>query len=90
MWRLVKYLEENAEEITGLDSAQKEGKIRDMAEKLAKIRPEGSDEECQELAIAIMAAMWLGYRIQEKETAAFFRDAILQAFEAGRRFQMMQ
>ncbi len=90
MWRLVKYLEENAKEITDLDSAQRVGKIRDMAEKLAEIRPEGSDKERQELAIAIMSAMWLGYRAQEKETAAFFRDAILQAFEAGKRFQMMQ
>lgn len=90
MWRLVKYLEENAKEITGLDSVQREGKIRDMAEKLAEIRPEGSDKERQELAIAIMAAMWLGYRAQGKETAAFFRDAISQAFETGRRFQMMQ
>ena len=87
MWRLVKYLEENSKEIT---NSRSEGKIREMAEKLAEIRPESSDSERHELAVAIMAAMWLGYRAQEKETAAFFRDAVLQAFEAGRRFQMMQ
>ncbi|HEX2558046.1 MAG TPA: hypothetical protein VHK86_06960 [Nitrososphaera sp.] len=87
MWRLVKYLEENSKEMT---DSRSEGKIREVAEKLAEIRPECSDNERHELAIAIMSAMWLGYRAQEKEAAAFFRDAILQAFEAGRRFQMMQ
>ena len=87
MWRLVKYLEENSKEIT---DSRSEDKIREMAEKLAEIRPECSDKERHELAIVIMAAMWLGYRAQEKETAAFFRDAILQAFEAGRRSGMLQ
>lgn len=87
MWRLVKYLEENREEIR---NARSEDKIREVAEKLAEIRPECSDKERHELAIAIVAAMWLGYSAQEKDTAAFFRDAILQAFEVGRRFQMMQ
>ena len=87
MWRLVKYLEENSKEI--IDS-RSEGKIRELAEKLAEIRPECSDMERHELAIAVMASMSLGYRAQEKETTTFFRDAILQAFEAGRRFQMMQ
>jgi hypothetical protein len=87
MWRLVKYLEENSKEIT---DSRSEGKIREVAEKLAEIRPECSDRERHELAVGVMAAMWLGYRAQVKETTAFFRDAILQAFEAGRRAAMMQ
>jgi hypothetical protein len=87
MWRLVKYLEENREEIT---NSRSEDKIREVAEKLAEIRPECSDKERHELAIAIMGAIWLGYSAQEKETTAFFRDAIFEAFEVGRRFQMMQ
>jgi len=56
MWRLVKYLEENSKEI--IDS-RSEGKIRELAEKLAEIRPECSDSERHELATAIMSAMWL-------------------------------
>ena len=87
MWRLVKYLEENSKEIT---NSRSDDKIHEMAEKLTEIRPECGDAERSELAVAIMAAMRLGYSAQEKETAAFFRDAILQAFETGRRAAMMQ
>ena len=87
LWRLVKYLEENSKELT---NSRSDANILEMAEKLAEIRPECKDTERRELAVAIMAAIWLGYRAQKKETAAFFRDAILQAFETGRRAGMMQ
>jgi len=87
MWRLIKYLEENSKEITGHSMPGAE-RARDLAEKLAEIRPEGSEHH--ELAAAVMAAMRLGYRAQGKEAASFFRDCIFEAFEAGRRSAMMQ
>ncbi|GEM_PF-6959687 len=89
MWRLVKYLEENREEIINfVDSIPRAE--HSMAEKLAEIWPDGSDKERQELANAVMAALWLGYRAKGKEAASFFRDCIFEAFEAGRRSAMMQ
>ena len=98
MWRLVKYLEENEQGIIGkIDSIERteEGGAHEMAAKLAEIWP-GDDEKITkdyyELAVAIMQALWLGRRAQQekeergdREAGQFFQDAILQAFEAGKR-----
>jgi hypothetical protein len=87
MWRLIKYLEENCKEI--IDS-RSEDKLLEIAKILSEIRPECDDKERHELAIAVVAAMWLGYSAQGKEAAAFLRDAIFEAFEVGKRSAMMQ
>lgn len=89
MWRLVKYLEENKEEIISFVDSIPRAEYG-ITEKLAEIWPDGSDKERQELADAVMAAMWLGYRAKGKEAASFFRDCIFEAFEAGKRYAMMQ
>lgn len=99
MWRLVKYLEENEQGIIGkIDSIERteEGSTaHEMAAKLAEIWPGDDDritKDHYELAAAIMQALWLGRRAQQekeergdREAGQFFQDAILQAFEAGKR-----
>jgi hypothetical protein len=92
MWRLVKYLEENGSK-EALSKNQSE-----LARKLCEIWP-ATDDDCnkpsrehEELAVVVMSAMWLGSRAQEiKESAGdksaekFFREAMIVAFETGRR-----
>ena len=89
MWRLVKYLEENGEAIIRfVDSTQRTD--HGITEKLIEIRPDISDKERQELGTAIISAMWLGCKAQDRKAASFFRDAVLEAFESGRRYALMQ
>ncbi len=87
MWRLVKYLEENWPAI------ESEGKNEELAAKLAEIWPSGGEvtKDHGELASAVASALRLGRRAQEikeagdREAERFFREAMLMAFEAGRR-----
>ncbi|MEM2139493.1 MAG: hypothetical protein QXJ74_04630 [Nitrososphaera sp.] len=89
MWRLVKYLEENQLSLFETVDARKETH-RELAEKLAEVRP-GGEKDNAELANAVMTAMWLGRRAQaikesgDKSAEQFFREAVLTAFETGRR-----
>lgn len=89
MWRLVKYLEENQLSLFETVDARKEAH-RELAEKLSEIRPSDAKDNA-ELANAVMAALWLGRRAQmikesgDKSAEQFFREAVLTAFETGRR-----
>lgn len=89
MWRLVKYLEENQLSLFETVDARKETH-KELAEKLAEIRP-GDAKDNDELANAVIAALWLGRRAQaikesgDKSAEQFFREAVLTAFETGRR-----
>lgn len=89
MWRLVKYLEENQQSLFEIIEARKE-KHSELAEKLAEIRP-GDAKDNAELANAVITALWLGRRAQvikesgDKSAERFFREAVLTAFETGRR-----
>ena len=96
MWRLVKYLEENESSIMGIvndaKSSEQSG-IRETAAKLAEIWPGDGmmTKDHYELSVAITWALWLGRRAQQEkekdnhEAGRFFQEAILQAFEAGKR-----
>ena len=87
MWRLIKYLEENWPAI------EAQGDHGKLAEKLAEMWPSDGavTKDHQELAGAVASALRLGRRAQEikeagdKEAEKFFREAMLMAFEAGRR-----
>ena len=89
MWRLVKYLEENQLSLFDAVDARKETHS-ELAEKLAEIRP-GDQKDSAELANAVVTALWLGRRAQvikesgDKSAEQFFREAVLTAFETGRR-----
>lgn len=89
MWRLVKYLEENQQLLFDIVDARKETHA-ELAEKLAEVRP-GDAKDNAELANAVMTALWLGRRAQQikesgdKSAEQFFREAVLTAFETGRR-----
>ncbi len=89
MWRLVKYLEENQLSLFDLVNERKDTH-QELAEKLSEIRP-GDVKDSAELANAVITAMWLGRRAQvikesgDKTTEQFFREAVLTAFETGRR-----
>lgn len=89
MWRLVKYLEENQLSLLDFVDARKETH-HELAEKLSEIRP-GDAKDSAELANAVLVAMWLGRRAQaikeqgDKSAEQFFREAVLTAFETGRR-----
>jgi hypothetical protein len=97
MWRLIKYLEENESSIIShVDNAKssEQDSIREMAAKLAEIWPgdEKITKDHYELGVAITWALWLGRRAQQekeergnREAGQFFQEAILQAFEAGKR-----
>lgn len=88
MWRLAKYLEENGPSLFELVEQRKSE--HELAKVLAEIRPGGTKEN-EELASAIIAAMWLGKRAQEikekgdRSAEQFFREAVMVGFEAGRR-----
>lgn len=62
----------------------------ELAEKLAEVRPSDQKDNA-ELANAVMTALWLGRRAQQikesgdKTADQFFREAVLVAFETGRR-----
>lgn len=89
MWRLIKYLEENQLSLFEMVDTRTEAHL-ELAEKLAEIRP-GEANENAELANAIVAILWLGRRAQQikesgdKSAEQFFREAVLAAFETGRR-----
>lgn len=92
MWRLVKYLEENWPAIdASIDTRTTEQ--GELAAKLAEIWPAAGavTKDHVELAAAVASVLWLGRRAQEikesgdKEAEKFFREAIMMAFEAGRR-----
>ena len=89
MWRLVKYLEENQLLLFEIMDARKQTNT-ELAEKVAEVRP-GDQKDNAELANAIMTALWLGRRAQQikesgdKTAEQFFREAMLVAFETGRR-----
>jgi hypothetical protein len=88
MWRLVKYLEENEPALSALVESRKSR--HELAATLAEIWPGGSKEH-EELANAVITVMWLGKRAQEikeqgdKSAEQFFREAVMIAFETGRR-----
>lgn len=88
MWRLVKYLEENEPQMMALVESRKSEHV--LASTLAEIWP-GNAKEHEELANAVMTVMWLGKRAQEikekgdKTAEQFFREAVMVAFETGRR-----
>jgi hypothetical protein len=88
MWRLVKYLEENEPALSALVESRKSG--HELAATLAEIWPGGAKEH-EELASAVITVMWLGKRAQEikekgdKSAEQFFREAVMIAFETGRR-----
>jgi hypothetical protein len=88
MWRLVKYLEENEPQMMALVESRKSEHAH--ASTLAEIWP-GNAKEHEELANAVMTVMWLGKRAQEikekgdKTAEQFFREAVMVAFETGRR-----
>lgn len=89
MWRLVKHLEENEqaiiESVTNSCMEQEE-----LAEKLAEIWP-GDAKDHGVLAAAVASALWLGRRAQmlkeggDRSAEQFFREAVMVAFETGRR-----
>lgn len=84
MWRLVKYLEESDPE-----SLSK----TELVQKLHEVWPGGESPSRihEELAAAVASALWLGRRAQmikesgDKGAEQFFREAIMVAFETGRR-----
>ena len=88
MWRLVKYLEENEPALSALVESRKSR--HELAATLAEIWPGGAKEH-EELANAVVTVMWLGKRAQEikeqgdKSAEQFFREAVMVAFETGRR-----
>ena len=88
MWRLVKYLEENEPQMMALVESRKSEHA--LASTLAEIWP-GNAKEHEGLANAVMTVMWLGRRAQEikekgdKTAEQFFREAVMVAFETGRR-----
>jgi hypothetical protein len=89
MWRLVKHLEESEQAIIG--SVTKSGtEQQGLAEKLAEIWP-GDPEDRGVLANAVASALWLGRRAQvlkeggDRSAEQFFREAVMVAFETGRR-----
>lgn len=87
MWRLVKYLEENWPAI------ESGGKNDELAIKLGEIWPSNGEvtKDHRELANTVASALRLGRRAQEikeagdREAERFFREAMMMAFEAGRR-----
>jgi hypothetical protein len=89
MWRLVKYLEENQLSLFEMLDARKRINT-ELVEKVSEVRP-GDQKDNAELANAIMTALWLGRRAQQikesgdKTAEQFFREAVLVAFETGRR-----
>lgn len=89
MWRLIRYLEENQLSLFEMVDTRKETHA-ELAEKLAEIRP-GDEKDNTELANVVITALWLGRRAQtikesgDKSAEQFFREAVLAAFEAGRR-----
>jgi hypothetical protein len=87
MWRLVKYLEENNSEVLSR---------KELVQKLCEIWPSGDNSSApardhEDLAAAVASALWLGRRAQQikesgdKSAEQFFREAIMVAFETGRR-----
>lgn len=89
MWRLVKYLEESDLEALSRN---------ELVQKLHEIWPTdannsaGLSREHEELARAVASAVWLGRHAQQlkdktgdKHTEQFFREAMMVAFETGRR-----
>lgn len=91
MWRLVKYLEESDPEALPR---------KELAQKLHEIWPSATagdssgspSREHEELAAAVASALWLGRRAQQikektgdKSAEQFFREAMMVAFETGRR-----
>lgn len=89
MWRLVKYLEENQTTLFETVDSRNETHA-ELAEKLAEVRP-GAQKDNAELANAVLTALWLGRRAQQikesgdKTAEQYFREAVLVAFETGRR-----
>lgn len=89
MWRLVKFIEENQLSLIKKVDSRSDTHLG-LAEKLAEVRP-GNAKDNAELANAITTALWLGRRAQmikelgDKSAEQFFREAILIAFETGRR-----
>jgi hypothetical protein len=89
MWRLVKYLEENQLSLIENVDARADTDP-ELAERLSEIRPGGAKDSA-ELANAVLTALWLGRRAQvmkesgDKSAEQFFREAVLMAFETGRR-----
>lgn len=87
MWRLVKFLEENDPEALPR---------KELVQKLHEIWPGNDDSsptrDHEELASAVASALWLGRRAQQvkektgdKSAEQFFREAMMIAFETGRR-----
>lgn len=89
MWRLVKYLEENEPALSALVESR-ESQHGELAATIAEIWPGGTKEHA-ELANAVITVMWLGKKAQEikeqgdKSAEQFFREAMMIAFETGRR-----
>lgn len=89
MWRLVKYMEENQQSLFDAVDMRKDTR-QELAKKLSEVRP-GDQKDNAELANAVMTALWLGRRAQQikesgdKTAEQFFREAVLVAFETGRR-----
>lgn len=88
MWRLVKYLEENGPALSALVESRKSE--HELSSTLSEMWPGGAKEH-EELADAIITAVWLGKRAQEikekgdRSAEQFFREAVMVAFETGRR-----
>ncbi len=84
MWQLIKFLEENERQIT--DS--RDDALTGLISILQEIR-ESKDNHY--LAAAIISTMRVGRRAQQTRDAGdrtaeqFFREAIIQAFEVGKR-----
>lgn len=90
MWRLVKYLEENEQQLL-LSAASKPGPAEGLVAVLQEIWPGGQESDYAALAAAAASALWLGRRAQllkdekgDRRADQFFRDAISAAFEAGK------
>ncbi|WP_148701783.1 hypothetical protein [Candidatus Nitrososphaera evergladensis] len=69
---------------------------KELVQKLCEIWPSGDNSSTpardhEELAAAVASALWLGRRAQQikesgdKSAEQFFREAIMVAFETGRR-----
>lgn len=90
MWRLVKHLEENENEIVESINSRSGTEHEGLAEKLTEIWP-GDPKDHRVLAGAVASALWLGMRAQmlkeagDRNAEQFFREAIMVAFETGRR-----
>jgi hypothetical protein len=92
MWRLVKYLEES--DLEALPRNELVQKLYDIWPTDIN-NPARPSREHEELAAAVASALWLGRYAQQikektgdKHIEQFFREAMVVAFETGRRLAM--